>query len=418
MKSSCWGRRVAVKAREVEIDGLGAQGDGVVELPEGLLYIPYALPGELWRVADGERYSLLRPHPERVDPVCPHFGSCGGCEAQHMPDAFYAGWKRAIVVEAFRHRGIDAPVDELFRVPLASRRRINIYARRYRKNLHLGFYRAATHYIMNVTECPIAMPQLVAVLPALREMLEPVLTGQAEAAIDIYATAAGLDVQMDFIYIKLDSKDLARMAALAVRHGFARLVINGETVAMVRPPALTFGGVDVELPHSPFVQAVGAAEAEMVRLVLAATAKAKRVADLFCGLGTFTFPLARRARVLAVDDEAPSRLRRCKPRPGARRASSRSRPRCAISSDMPLSAKELEGFDAVVFDPARSGAEEQAGELARSKVRTVVAVSCNPGTLARDVRILVDGGYALERVAPIDQFLFSHHVEAVAVLRR
>ena len=417
MKSSCWGRRVAVKAREVEIDGLGAQGDGVVELPEGLLYIPYALPGELWRVADGERYVLLRPHPERVDPVCPHFGSCGGCEAQHMPDAFYAGWKRAIVVEAFRHRGIDAPVDELFRVPLASRRRINVYARRYRKNLHLGFYRAATHYIMNVTECPIAMPQLVAALPALREMLEPVLTGQAEAGINIYATAAGLDVQMDFIYIKLDSKDLARMAALAVRRGFARLVINGETVAMVRPPALTFGGVDVELPHSPFVQAVGAAEAEMVRLVLAAAAKAKRVADLFCGLGTFTFPLARRARVLAVDAGAESIAAL---QAAARRAQGLKPIETKVRDlfRMPLSAKELEGFDAVVFDPARSGAEEQAGELARSKVRTVVAVSCNPGTLARDVRILVDGGYALERVAPIDQFLFSHHVEAVAVLRR
>ncbi len=135
--------------------------------------------------------SLLRPHPARADPVCPHFGSCGGCVAQHMPDALYAAWKRGIVVEAFRHRGIEAPVGELFRVPLASRRRINVYARRYRKNLHLGFYRAATHYIMNVTECPIAMPQLVAALPALREMLEPLLTGQAEAAINMLATPAG-----------------------------------------------------------------------------------------------------------------------------------------------------------------------------------------------------------------------------------
>ena len=408
---------MAVKAQEVEIDGLGAQGDGIVELPEGLLYIPYALPGELWRVADGERYALLRPHPARVDPVCAHFGSCGGCETQHMPDAFYAGWKRAIVVEAFRHRGIEANVGELLRVPLASRRRLQVYARRYRKNLHLGFYRAATHYIMNVTECPIAMPQLVAVLPALREMLEPMLTGQAEAAMDIVATAAGLDVQMDFIYIKLDSKDLARMAALAVRHGFARLAINGETVAMVRPPALTFGGVDVDPPPGAFVQAVGAAEAEMVRLVLAATAKAKRVADLFCGLGTFTFPLARRARVLAVDEEEESIAALAS---AARRAQGLKPIETKVRDlfRMPLSAKELENFDAVVFDPARSGAEEQAGELARAKVRTVVAVSCNPGTLARDVRILVDGGYTLERVTPIDQFLFSHHVEAVAVLRR
>ena len=177
---------MAVKAHEVEIDGLGAQADGVVDLPDGgQLYIPYALPGELWRYADGEPPVLLRPHPARVAPVCPHFGSCGGCETQHVPDGLYAAWKRAIVVAAFRHRGIDAPVDDLFRVPLASRRRINVYARRYRKNLHVGFYRAATHYIMNISQCPIAMPQLAAALPALREMLEPLLTGQAEAGINI-----------------------------------------------------------------------------------------------------------------------------------------------------------------------------------------------------------------------------------------
>jgi 23S rRNA (uracil1939-C5)-methyltransferase len=151
--------------------------------------------------------------------------------------------------------------------------------------------------------------------------------------------------------------------------------------------------------------------------VLAATAKAKRVADLFCGLGTFTFPLARRAPVLAVDEKG-SAIQALQA--AARRAQGLKPIETKVRDlfRMPVSAKELEGFDAVVFDPARSGAEEQASELARCKARTVVAVSCNPGTLARDVRILIDGGYALERVTPIDQFLYSHHVEAVAVLRR
>ena len=207
------------------------------------------------------------------------------------------------------------------------------------------------------------------------------------------------------------------MAALAVRHGFARLTINKETVALVRPPVLTFGGVDVEPPPGLFVQAAQESEDEMVRLVLAATAKAKRVADLFCGLGTFTFPLARRARVLAVDQKGSA----IQALQAAARRAQGLKPIEAKVRDlfrMPVSAKELEGFDAVVFDPARSGAEEQASELARCKARTVVAVSCNPGTLARDVRILIDGGYVLERVTPIDQFLYSHHVEAVAVLRR
>jgi 23S rRNA (uracil1939-C5)-methyltransferase len=408
---------VAVKAQDVEIDWLGAQGDGVVELPGEPLYIRYALPGELWRFVDDKPPVLLRPHPKRAEPVCRHFGSCGGCDAQHMPDGLYAAWKRAIVVDAFRHRGLDAPVDDLFRVPLASRRRIQVYARRYRKNLHLGFYRPATHYIMDVSECPIAMPQLVAALPALREMLEPLLSGQAEAAIHMLATPAGVDVHMDFIYLDSPHKHYPRMAALGAQCGLARLTVGHDTLVLARQPILAFGGVDVAAPPDEFVQAVQASEDEMVRLVLAATAKAKRVADLFCGLGTFTFPLARRARVLAVDQEAAS----IAALQAAARHAQGLKPIEAKVRDlfrMPISARELEGFDAVVFDPARSGAEDQATQLARSKVRTVVAVSCNPGTLARDARILVDGGYTLEYVKPIDQFLFSHHVEAVALLRR
>ena len=408
---------MAVEALEVQIDRLGAQGDGVVELPGEPLYIRYALPGELWRFVDDKPPMLLRPHPARAEPVCRHFGSCGGCDAQHMPDGLYAAWKRAIVVDAFRHRGLDAPVDDLFRVPLASRRRIQVYARRYGKNLHLGFYRAATHDIMNVIECPIAKPQLVAALPALREMLEPLLTGQAEAAIHMLATPAGVDVHMGFIYLDSPHKHYPRMAALGAQLGLARLTVGRDTLVLARQPILAFGGVDVAAPPDEFVQAVQASEDEMVRLVLAATAKAKRVADLFCGLGTFTFPLARRARVLAVDQEEES----IAALQAAARHAQGLKPIEAKVRDlfrMPISVRELEGFDAVVFDPARSGAEDQATQLARSKVRTVVAVSCNPGTLARDARILVDGGYTLDYVKPIDQFLFSHHVEAVALLRR
>ncbi len=408
---------MTTEAQEVEIDRLGAQGDGVVELPDEQIYIPYALPGELWRFVDGKPAVMLRPHPERAQPVCPHFGSCGGCAAQHMPEALYVAWKRGIVVEAFRHRGIDAPVGELFRVPLASRRRITVYARRYRKNLHLGFYRATTQYIMNVTQCPIAMPQLVAALPVLRGMLEPILTGRAEAGINMLATPAGVDVRMIFIHLGPAQEHYPRMAALAAQHGFARLTVEDDTLLLAREPVVNFGGVDVALPPGVFAQAVEAAEREMVRLTLAATVKAKRVADLFCGIGTFTFPLARSARVLAVDSsgEAIAALAAA-----ARRAQG-LRPietRVRDLFRMPLAIKELEGFDAVVFDPARSGAQAQAEQLARSKVPSVVAVSCNPATLARDARILLDGGYRLDSVAPIDQFLFSAHVEAVAILRR
>jgi 23S rRNA (uracil1939-C5)-methyltransferase len=401
----------------VRIVGLGAQGDGIAETPTHQIFIPYALPGERWRYEDGKPPMLLAAHPERVAPLCPHFGSCGGCDAQHMPEALYVAWKREIVVQALGHRGIAAPVADLVRVPLASRRRLTVYARRCRKNLHLGLYRAATNYIVDIAQCPIAEQALVAALPALREMLEPVLYGKAEAAIRLLATSAGVDVDMRFIHLEGQRKHYPRLAALAAKHGIARLAVEEETIMLARPPPLVLGGVDLVPPPGLFVQAVQAAEAEMVHLALAATSKAKRIADLFCGIGTFTFALAHRARVLALDSDAAA----IQTLSAAARRAQGLKPIEARVRDlyrMPLSSRELDGFDAALFNPARSGAEAQAGELARSKVGTVVAVSCNPGTLARDLRLLIDGGYTLEQVTPIDQFLFSHHVEAVAVLRR
>jgi 23S rRNA (uracil1939-C5)-methyltransferase len=402
---------------DVDVAGLGAQGDGIVEMPGEPIFVRYALPGERWRFVDDRLPVLLRPHPARATPVCPHFGSCGGCVAQHMPDALYVAWKRAIVVDAFRHRGIEAQVGELVRIPLASRRRITVYARRYRKNLHVGFYRAATNYIMNIAECPIAAPQLVAALPVLREMLEPVLSGKAEAAVTLLATPAGVDVDIALLYLAAVRQHYPRMAALATRHGFARLTAERDTLMQTRQPTLMFGGVEVAVPPEAFVQAVEASEREMVRRVLDAMGRAKRVADLFCGLGTFTFPLARKARVLAVDDAKAAVAALAA---AARRAQGLKPIETKVRDlfRMALSAKELEGFDAVVFDPARSGAQAQAEQLARSKVPVVVAVSCNPATLARDARILIDGGYRLREVTPIDQFLFAAHVEAVAVFAR
>jgi 23S rRNA (uracil1939-C5)-methyltransferase len=396
---------------------LGAQGDGVAETPAGNIHIPYALPGERWQLADGRSAALLRPHLQRAAPPCPHFGSCGGCVAQHMPDALYDEWKRGIVVQAFRHRGIEAPVGDLIRVPLASRRRIAVYARRYGNDLRLGFHRAGTHDIVSVTQCPIAMPQLVAALPVLREMLEPMLAGRAEAAVHLLATPAGVDARLSLSHVHSAKNHYPRLAAVAAQRGFARLTVDDDMLLSARQPVLTFAGVDVVPPPGAFAQAVEASEAQMVRLVLAATAGSKRIADLFCGLGTFAFPLARGARVLAVDADADAIAALS----AAARSAQGLKPIDTKVRDlyrMPLSAKELDGFDAVVFDPARSGAQAQAGQLARSKVPTVVAVSCNPGTLSRDVRLLLDGGYRLESVTPIDQFLFSHHVEAVAVLRR
>jgi 23S rRNA (uracil1939-C5)-methyltransferase len=400
----------------LEIARLGAQGDGIAEAADGPTYVPFALPGERVRV-DGEGLPelLSAPSPERRRPQCRHFGTCGGCIAQHMSEPLYVSWKRGIVVEALRQRGLDVEVGPLLRVAPGSRRRTVLTARQEGGRIMLGYHCRRSHELFAVEECPVLQPAIVAQLSGLRAIAAQL--AQRELRLTVLLTRTGLDVTADGAGARLDARAAAELARLAAGHGIARICVDGETIVERAKPALAMGGASVEPPPGAFVQAAEQAEAAMVGCVVAGVGKAKRVADLFCGIGTFTFPLARRARVLAVDgeEEAVAALA------GAARHAQGLKPIETKVRDlfrMPLSPKELDGLDAVVLDPARAGAEAQARQLARSGVPAAICVSCNPGTLARDVRILLDGGYALESVTPIDQFLYSHHVEAVAVLRR
>jgi 23S rRNA (uracil1939-C5)-methyltransferase len=407
---------VTTRPQEVDIARLGAQGDGIAETADGPRYVPFALPGE--RVRDGGQglpELLSAPSPERREPSCRHFATCGGCVAQHMSEPLYESWKRGIVVEALRQRGLDVEVGPLHRVAPGSRRRAVLTARRERGGIILGYHRRRSHDLFVVEECPVLLPAIVSRLAGLRAIASQLT--RREIRLTVLFTPVGLDVTADSAGARPDARAAAELARLAAGHGIARICVDGETIVERAKPVLAMGGASVEPPPGAFVQAVVEAEVEMVRLVVAAAAKAKRVADLFCGIGTFTFPLARRARILAVDDneEAVGALG------AAARHAQGLKPIETKVRDlfrMPLSPKELEGFDAVVLDPARSGAEAQAQQLARSRVPVAICVSCNPGTLARDARILLDGGYVLESVTPIDQFLFSAHVEAVNVFRR
>jgi 23S rRNA (uracil1939-C5)-methyltransferase len=407
---------VTTEVDEIEIARLGAQGDGIAETAGGPRYIPFALPGERVRVGgEGLPELLSSPSTDRQQPLCRHFTTCGGCVAQHMSEPLYAGWKRGIVVEALRQRSLDTEVGPLLRVAAGTRRRATFTARQESGGIVLGYHRRRSHELFAVEECPVLQPGIVARLAGLRAIAARL--GGRESRLTVLLTPVGLDVTAEVGGARLGARVAAELARLAAEEGIVRICVDGEIIVELAKPALAMGDASVEPPPGAFVQTVAEAEAAMVDCVLAAAGKAKRVADLFCGVGTFTLPLARRARVLAVDgeEEAIAAL-------GAAARHARGlKPIETKVRDLfriPLSPKELEGFDAVVLDPARAGAEAQARQLARSGVPVAICVSCNPGTLARDARILVDGGYTLESVVPIDQFLYSHHVEAVCVLRR
>ncbi len=408
---------------QLTIARLGHRGDGIADTNVGPAFVPYALPGEIVTVERVEGHPDRRhlvhvdkPSLERETPICKHFGICGGCAMQHWSLAEYHLWKRELVVEAMAHAGLIAPVEPLIDAHGQGRRRAVLHARRGANDLlEVGFAAPRAHHIIAIDRCPILAPGLDGAIQAawaIAEALKP-----TTKPLDIHVTATDSGIDMDVRGSgPLSSQRTTALAGLVAKHKLARLTRHGELVAQGAAPLLKVGLAHVALPPGAFLQATAEGEAALARLVIGHVGQGnqvKRVADLFAGIGTFALRLAERARVSAADNEA-----------GAIKALERAagttaglKPVDVQTRDLfrrPFMAAELKPFDAVVFDPPRQGAEAQVRELAKSKVATVVAVSCDATTFARDARILVDGGYKLVSVTPVDQFRYSFHVELVA----
>ena len=406
------------------ITRLGRRGDGIADAPDGPVYVPFTLPGETveagaWPGHPDRRLPIKIEHasPERITPVCPHFGTCGGCALQHWTAARYRDWKRGLVLEALSQAGLDAPVDDLIDAHGEGRRRMVLHARRGQRDvLTVGFAAPRAHWIVAIDRCPILVPALDGAIAAAWAIAETVETMGKPLDIQATATDSGLDVDLRGSG-PLTPAATTALARVAEQHRLARLTRHGEIVALRTPPVVTMGRARVALPPGAFLQATVAGEAALASLVLEHCGKADRIADLFAGVGPFALRLAERARVTAADSdkEAIAALKR------AAEMTQGLKPIAAETRDLfrrPMAAAEFKNVACVVFDPPRQGAEAQARALAASAVPIVVAVSCNPATFARDARILADGGYRLTRVTPIDQFLYSQHVEIVANLVR
>ncbi|MCJ9750451.1 class I SAM-dependent RNA methyltransferase [Neorhizobium sp. BETTINA12A] len=409
----------------VTISRLGAQGHGIANGEDGPVYVPYALPGETLAIArngdHGTVMSTSNPSPDRVTPPCRHFGpdsdACGGCSLQHLADVPYHAFKRNLVVEALKSKGLTPEVGELVIAHPGERRRVVFSARRTEKELLLGFNRAETNHIVSIVECPIASPGIVARLEAIRAVGKALATGSETFRIAVLETLAGLDLAAEGLKPLDDKQRRTVTETVLALKSIARVSVNGEIIIELQKPLVDFGGVKVSPPPGAFTQATKPAEDAMAELVLSHVGKAKRVIDLFAGSGTFSLRLARIAKVHAVEGDEKS----VRALDLAARNTQGLKPVSVEKRDLyrrPMMVSELKNYDAVVFDPPRAGAEVQMKELARSTVKTVVAVSCNPLTLARDLRILVDAGYQIKAVTPIDQFLWSPHVEAVALLQK
>jgi 23S rRNA (uracil1939-C5)-methyltransferase len=414
-----------MSTESVTINKLGAQGHGMAHGPNGPIYVPYALPGETVAIArngtHGTLISLTTPSADRVEPLCRHFDpdrdACGGCSLQHLADTPYHAFKREIVVDALRSKGLTPEVGPLVICKPGQRRRTVFSARNTEKGLLLGFNRVETNHIVSIEECPITSPGIVSRLGAIRTVAGALATGGDVIRLSVTETLSGLDIAADGLKPLNEKQRRNVIETVLGLRGIARVSANGEILVEPQKPQVDFGGVTVSPPPGAFMQATREAEEAMAALVLSHIGKAKRVADLFAGSGTFSLRLARTARVHAVEGEDKP----LKALDQAARNTQGLKPVTIEKRDLfrrPLTPQEMKVFDAVVFDPPRAGAEAQVKELARSGVKKIAAVSCNPLTLARDLRLLVDAGYTVRSVTPVDQFLWSPHVEAVALLDR
>ena len=408
---------------ELTIQGVGGEGDGVAPGP---FYVPFALPGERVRASgSGDRLRLeavLEASPERVEPPCPHFFDCGGCALQHWAHGPYLAWKLERLRATLGRERIETDILPPFAAAPGTRRRLALHARKGTgAAARLGYKRRRSWDLVEVDVCPIADPRLQAAIPALKRLAAPLFEHPRSApTLHVTLTDTGIDVEISGVERRsggLSADARVQLAERAAADDLARVTLDGEVAYQARAPQVRLGPATVSLPPGAFLQATTQAEAAMADFILAAAGGASRVCDLYCGVGTFTFRLAQIAPVHAADASAEAvraLAAAVASAPGLKGVHAETRDLVR----RPVLAAELKRIDVAVIDPPRAGAAEQTAELAHSGVGRVIGASCNPATFARDARILADGGFRLARLLPVDQFLWSPHVELVGLFER
>ncbi len=404
---------------------IGARGDAVADTEAGPIYALYALPGELVRArVAGERAQLLEvltPSPERQDAACRHFGRCGGCQLQHWRDQPYLDWKREQVVQALTRRGLGgAKVEATIPAWGEGRRRATLHAAREQGQVRVGFIERGGARLTPLAECPVLVPALQALVLELGALAGLALPQRGEITVACLATDVGIDVAIKGAgkASGLARAGLERLSAAVHELQLARLSFDGEPIITRAKPVLPMGRAMVAPPPGAFLQPTAAGEQVLAALVLDALGGAVRVIDLFSGIGTFALRIAERAEVLAVEGEAEMLAALKAAADGAGGALKQV---SVLRRDLlrtPLSSLEMKKYDSIVLDPPRSGAKLQAEQIARAGVRKLAYVSCDPASFARDVKLLVEYGFQLTRVTPVDQFRWSPHVEVVGALER
>lgn len=416
--------------KTLTIDHLGREGDGVAKTEDGPVFVPYTLPGEVVRVFverdRGEIVEVLEKSPDRIEPACKHFGTCGGCSLQHMKQDAYLDWKRQQVQMMLKKHGIEFEVPQVIPASKGTRRRAAFSFKAARGGVHLGFHGKRSSEIISPEECPVLHPDLEKHLVSknvskkaqggFARLASLVVRAKREERMSVTLGKNGVSVEMtgrEPGSNRFHVEDLWDAAS-----PFWKVIMNGEVTSVDNgDDVIESGGFSLYAPPGAFLQASAEAEAALVSHAVSFLKDCKACADLFCGIGTFTLPMAKFATVLAVESEQLA-LDALKKTVSKTKKIKNIRPLRRDLFKHPISHMELKKIDGVLFDPPRAGASAQCHQIVKSGVGRVTAVSCNPVSFARDARILLDGGFKMTSLQPVDQFLWSHHIELAATFER
>ncbi len=415
---------------DIEITSLGGMGDGIARYQGKTVFVPFATTGDkiIAQITPEQKdfyqahiVELVRPGESRQVPSCKHFSTCGGCTMQHIKPLIYNTFKRDILLQTVKRLKCDeSVVTALVQVGAHSRRRAEFKVTVNKGHISIGFFEAKSHNIVDVTMCPVTTAEIVDLLPKLRHALHDLKKPGNIKSINISLADNGIDILINTT-AKTAANDKSALVDFAKENGIIRLAEKSDEIDIFynkESPLILLGAIEVELPTGSFMQATAIGQKAITEIILKNTEGYKRIIDLYCGVGTYSFPLVQAGHTVKAYEGAEEMVTSVH---NAARRNNIEDKISAGSRDLikrPVKPHELKDFDAVVINPPRNGAKPQAEEIAKSEIKKVVMVSCNPATFERDAKCLLEGGFQLQSATPIDQFYQTAHLELVAVFVR
>lgn len=417
-------------SHKVTIDEIGGRGDGLAELNGNVIYIPYTAPGDVIDAKiNGSKGRLRHIHHKsnhRIEALCPHYTKCGGCSLQHIELDYYSEWKGGLIRTALENQGLkDIDIAPMIISPLGSRRRTTFQAiGRGDGQIVFGYAEKGSHNLIDIFDCPILMQEIKALITPTKKLISGLLKKKEKMSVSITMGDNGIDLILKGkgdidLNLRMDLAEFAEKNDLARISWFDSSPKNNryELLAERRKPFVTFEGNKVFFPEGSFLQATKQGQDALIRAMLDGITGAHKVVDLFSGCGTFSIAAAKFANVHAVENNKEMLT-------ALKVSSNQMSDIKQVSTELrdlflrPLLPHELNNYDVAIIDPPRAGAKHQMAEILQSDLKKLVMISCNPITFSRDVESLTQAGFKMGTVTPVDQFLFSPHLEIISVFEK